>query len=252
MAVDWIQRKTLLVVDDHEVVADGIASVLGDAYIVLKAADVAQALEVDALHPEIDGYVVDLSIGTPTDGLVLIGKLRERGRRKPVMVFTMHGGPWNVALLRKTDVEGIVLKDDGVAEFRRAVGTVMAGGRYRSPEFDACCRELDRADNPVLEWSSDNESVATVSQDGVVYVNAPGEAVITAAATDGSLVKSQALITGISGVDELFDSDTVWSLYDIDGRLLRGELSRGDMELLQPGVYILRNASRVIKIHIRH
>ncbi len=110
----------------------------------------------------------------------------------------------------------------------------------------------DNAFNKTLTWSSDNESVATVSQDGVVYVNAPGEAVITAAATDGSLVKSQALITGISGVDELFDGDTVWSLYDIDGRLLRGELSRGDMELLQPGVYILRNASRVIKIHIRH
>lgn len=108
------------------------------------------------------------------------------------------------------------------------------------------------ADNPVLEWSSDNEMVATVSQDGVVYVNAPGEAVITGAATDGSLVKAQALITGISGVDELFDGDTVWSIYDIDGRLLRSELSRGDMELLQPGVYILRSGSRIVKIHVHH
>ena len=147
MAIDCIYRKTLLVVDDHEVVADGIASALGDAYIVLKAVDMVQALEVDAIHPEIGGYVVDLSIGAPTDGLALIGELRERGRRKPVTVFTMHAEPWNVALLRKTDVEGIVLKGDGVAEFREAVDTVMGGGRYRSPEFDACCRELDRADD---------------------------------------------------------------------------------------------------------
>lgn len=49
----------------------------------------------------------------------------------------------------------------------------------------------ENATNQSLNWSSSKDSVATVSETGVVKAKGPGEAVITAEATDGSGVKAQ-------------------------------------------------------------
>jgi uncharacterized protein YjdB len=46
------------------------------------------------------------------------------------------------------------------------------------------------ADNKVLEWTSDNEHIASVDQNGVVSPKGYGTATITAKATDGSYVES--------------------------------------------------------------
>ena len=57
----------------------------------------------------------------------------------------------------------------------------------------------DNASNPVLDWTSNNESVATVAvgSDGTVTVTAvaPGEATITATAADGSGVTATCKVT---------------------------------------------------------
>ena len=49
----------------------------------------------------------------------------------------------------------------------------------------------ENATNQSLNWSSSKDSVATVSETGVVKAKGAGEAVITAEATDGSGVKAQ-------------------------------------------------------------
>ena len=57
----------------------------------------------------------------------------------------------------------------------------------------------ENASNPVLDWTSDKPNIAavTVGDDGTVTVKAiaPGEATITAAATDGSNVKAACKVT---------------------------------------------------------
>ena len=50
------------------------------------------------------------------------------------------------------------------------------------------------AENPEVVWSSDNEKVATVTQDGIVMSTGDGRCTITASATDGS---------GVSGSSEI-------------------------------------------------
>lgn len=51
------------------------------------------------------------------------------------------------------------------------------------------------ADNTALQWSSDNEDVATVSQDGKVSAIAAGIATITATTTDGSNISASCKVT---------------------------------------------------------
>ncbi len=56
------------------------------------------------------------------------------------------------------------------------------------------------AENPVVEWTSSDESVAEVNKNGRIIANADGTCVITCAATDGSGVKAECKVTvGTSG-----------------------------------------------------
>ena len=69
---------------------------------------------------------------------------------------------------------------------RLAVGETVTVTASLTPE---------NASNQKLSWSSDDSAFATVSQDGTVTANAPGEAVITATATDGSEATGKITIT---------------------------------------------------------
>ncbi len=51
------------------------------------------------------------------------------------------------------------------------------------------------ADNTAIQWSSDNEEVATVSQDGTVTAKSAGIATITATTTDGSNISASCKVT---------------------------------------------------------
>lgn len=53
----------------------------------------------------------------------------------------------------------------------------------------------ENATDPTFTWSSSNEDVATVSNDGVVSAVAPGTAIIVATANDGSGMKAECVVT---------------------------------------------------------
>ena len=58
-----------------------------------------------------------------------------------------------------------------------------------------CTFTPEDASNKTLVWSSDNESVATVDQDGKVTARAPGYAQLTARSSDGSGVSAWSYVT---------------------------------------------------------
>jgi hypothetical protein len=129
--------KTLLVVDDHPIVLEGIQSVLSrHGYKVVKATTPQQALSLAENLPQIDIFVIDLSLNEGFDGLELIREIREKGIQKPAIVYTMHEELWNISTIMKADVEGIVLKGDNVNELLLAVEEVADGHRYISRSFE--------------------------------------------------------------------------------------------------------------------
>ncbi|MDE6122923.1 MAG: response regulator, partial [Duncaniella dubosii] len=92
--------KTLLVVDDHPIVLEGIESVLSrQGYKILKATSASEAMTIAGHVEGIDMFVIDLSLSDNTDGLTLAETLREKGIDRPVVIYTMHEELWNISLL---------------------------------------------------------------------------------------------------------------------------------------------------------
>lgn len=165
--------KTLLVVDDHPIVLEGIQSVLSkNGFKVLKATTASQALALAEQVANIDMYVVDLSLVEGTDGLDLVETLRERGLYKPTVIYTMHEELWNISILMKADVEGIVLKGDNINELLFAIKSVADGERYVSAAFDEKRREalntngiLSSKDIEILRRLSSGEGNKEIAAD---------------------------------------------------------------------------------------
>ena len=102
----------------------------------------------------------------------------------------------------------------------------------------------ENASIPDLYWSSSAPEVVGVdSASGELDIKAVGVAEITAATTDGTELRSTCVITVSepSGISSTFqDKEGVIDVYDINGRVILRQCSSSDLELLEPGLYIIR------------
>ena len=102
------------------------------------------------------------------------------------------------------------------------------------------------ATNSTLQWSSSNDIIASVDQDGTVTLNREGYCEITAKATDGSEAEAICVIdilTGAGLVD--IDNEVDVEVYNLEGSLIARSLKR-----LPAGFYIIKQGSTVAKIRI--
>lgn len=106
------------------------------------------------------------------------------------------------------------------------------------------------ATNKALSWKTSSVIVASVDDNGLVSIKSSGVAVITATAKDGSGVKAECQVTGISGIEEIFADGRTWDLYDLNGIKLGKGIGESDFQKLKKGIYILRNANSRIKVVI--
>lgn len=102
-----------------------------------------------------------------------------------------------------------------------------------------------------IDWKSSDESVASISEKGLVSVLKPGSCLITATTTDGSNISGECLITSSTGVDCIFPDDNgCYDVYDMNGTLLRMKCDKENLKQLSSGIYIIRTGSVVRKIVI--
>lgn len=125
---------TLVLVDDHPVVRDGLRGMFaGDSrFAVLgEAADGAEAL---AVVRAVDPDVVLMDLRMPgTDGVTAIGALRERGSRSRVLVLTTYDGDSDVLPALEAGATGYLLKDAPRAALHRAVLAAHRGEPVLAP-----------------------------------------------------------------------------------------------------------------------
>ncbi len=107
------------------------------------------------------------------------------------------------------------------------------------------------ATDKTLEWTSSDESVATVDSEGMVKLLKEGSCVITAKATDGSGTQATCIIDIICSVDELFVDQTVKiSVFDTRGLLIKEGYGKKILDNLSQGIYILRQGKTIKRIII--
>ena len=134
--------KTLILIDDHEMMRRGLASwlagtgewqVLGEAASLEEGASLLQSL---ADGPPPDLALLDLEL-RGSWGLDLLPLLRERygERTPPVLVYSMYDDYAHLKTALRCEVQGYICKSQSTAELRKAMDAVASGGTYFSPRL---------------------------------------------------------------------------------------------------------------------
>jgi len=112
---------SVLLVDDHELIREGLAGVINleaDLKVVAQAGTVARALELYAsLSPDV--VIADLQLQDGT-GLDILRAIRKQSNKTGVVVLTMHSGDEQIFAAMEAGASGFVGKDAPSQEVVRA------------------------------------------------------------------------------------------------------------------------------------
>ncbi|MBT9504329.1 MAG: response regulator transcription factor [Burkholderiaceae bacterium] len=125
------EALTLLLVDDHAIVRDGLRRVLeaqAASWQVHEASSGFEALDRLRRQP-VDVAIVDLSM-PGMNGLDLTRRIKAERPATAVLVLSMHAEEQYAMRAFKAGANGYVTKDSPAAELLAAVGKVATGGAY--------------------------------------------------------------------------------------------------------------------------
>src|SRR3982750_2707038 len=120
----------LLIVDDHEVVRDGVKSLFDAQPNTIVFGDATTAAEALQLVSEQnwDIVVLDLSLGGRS-GLDVLKELKQIRPRLPILILSMHSEEQYARRAFRAGAAGYVTKGSSRAELGEAIRKVMDGGR---------------------------------------------------------------------------------------------------------------------------
>ncbi|HET8522445.1 MAG TPA: response regulator transcription factor [Thermomicrobiales bacterium] len=151
---------SVLLVDDHPVVVEGLRKVLataGDIDVTGEAHDAATALErTRTLQPD----VILLDLRMPgASGIQVTRRLRDQGSRSVVIILTSYGDEAYVRQALEAGADGYLLKSTPPTELIAAIRSGARGRRQLSPElldgvladFGGMAREQTRRDSDLSD-----------------------------------------------------------------------------------------------------
>ena len=105
----------------------------------------------------------------------------------------------------------------------------------------------DNATDKTVAWSSSDETVATVSAEGLVKVLKEGSCVITVTTTDGSDLKAECSVSVLAGIDGILsDTSVPAEFFNLQGVKVSTTIER-----LPAGFYIVRQGNTVKKVAVK-
>ncbi len=152
--------KRVLIVDDHEVVAEGLVRLLSDSFDVIGIV-VDGRVAVDAIaHLRPDVVLLDLMMPN-VSGLDVLRFVAARRLETHVIVLTMHADPQLAAEALKTGAHGFLMKESSSEELLTAIGVVLNGGTYLASAMtkDVLSLMVSAAPSPRLELTSQQREV---------------------------------------------------------------------------------------------
>ena len=144
-----IQPRSVLIVDDHPIVRQGLSQLINaedDLEVSGNAATVEEALQ-SLGESDPDVVIVDLSLAH-SDGLELIKEIRKETRHLPVLVLSMHDENMYAERLLSAGANGYIMKQAAADQLLIALRRVLAGGVYVSEHLGASMIERIAGNDP--------------------------------------------------------------------------------------------------------
>lgn len=126
-------KRTVLIVDDHPIVRQGLALLINrepDVAVCGDAEEAASALRrIEELNPDI--VIVDISLNGP-DGLDLLKSIRIRYPSLPVLILSMLDESLYVERALHAGANGYIMKQEATERVLVAIRRILAGEIYVS------------------------------------------------------------------------------------------------------------------------
>ena len=128
------ERMTVLIVDDHPVVRQGLRVLLEVHDGIDVTGEAADGEEALALAAEFAPDVILLDLKLPgMDGIAVLRELHARGATARVLVLTSGNDPTQVSLALRSGASGFLYKDVDPDALVRAIRAVNGGNMLLAP-----------------------------------------------------------------------------------------------------------------------
>lgn len=135
----------ILLADDHEIVREGIRSLLEkqpDMEVVAEAEDGPTAVQLARqLLPDV--VIMDITMAG-LNGIVAARQIMAQAPDVKVIALSVHSDKRFVMEMLKAGASGYLLKDCAFEELARAINAVVAGHTYLSPEITSLVIDASR------------------------------------------------------------------------------------------------------------
>jgi DNA-binding NarL/FixJ family response regulator len=163
----------VVLADDHQIVREGLASLLKtetDIQIVGQAADGAEAVRL-SISKAPDLLITDLSM-PKLNGIEAILRIKTRAPDTKVLCLSVHQDPERVTAVIDAGASGYLLKDCAFEELVRAVRVVVDDKVYLSPDIAGIVVTGFRGKRS--DWQESASSRLTTREREVVQLLAEG------------------------------------------------------------------------------
>jgi DNA-binding NarL/FixJ family response regulator len=136
-------KATVVLADDHGIVAEGIKRLLEEEYEVVAVVDNGHALVSTAEKLKPDVIVADISMPL-LNGLEAAEQLRRGGCTARIVFLTMHADVSYAARAFEVGADAYLLKHSAAGELLTAVRETLNGGTYVTPRVETELRRAHR------------------------------------------------------------------------------------------------------------
>ena len=163
---------SVLIIDDHPVVLQGLRRVLEDAGVkpVLEAREVTSGYRLFRRNRP-DVIIVDLGMqGSVLGGLDVIRRMRSHEPSTCILVFSMHNDPMIAARALEAGATGYLLKDRSSDELMKAFEQVRSGKPYLSEDLAMRVALLRTGvENPLVDLTPRQSQILSLLAKGKTY-----------------------------------------------------------------------------------
>lgn len=125
------RKRRILLVDDHQLLLEGLRLALQDEFEIVGALTSGSAVLPACRELAPDAVLLDLSL-PDRSGLEIIADLQAELPAIRILVITMHADRVMADASLQSGAHGFVPKDSGIPELKTALQAVLAGERFVS------------------------------------------------------------------------------------------------------------------------